>query len=344
VEVVVAVAQPKRRNPMQTGKLQDEAVGIKGSKFNMSMRIFFTVCMIAALQLSCAQKKTESCLDYSFGKEYPYSFKFYKDKIIIGDGSKLIVFNGSGKEVNRIVLSEKLLNGGIFLDFLPLTETSYLITIYGGLYEVTPKTEKLLNPKFGELLRGESPIAITAFQENDSINETNTNGIKFFNLKTGRVYNHPLKKDLGTLNFENINESVALCDPYNKFYLLPMDTAKEIKVFDIPFDSSNGYYSFLGVNQGDFIFLTRDYNKKEDRLHFYDSNMKFVKEAMLDVSYDEISDVVKKDGNFYMEAPFGNFFSFDKNTNTVYVFRHTKKNGICFFPIENHLRVVKKAN
>jgi hypothetical protein len=328
---------------MQTGKLQDEAVGIKGSKLNMSMRIFFTVCLVAALQLSCAQKKTETCLDYSFGKEYPYAFKFHNDKIIIGDGQKLIGFNRAGKEISRIVLPPTFADGNIFLDFLPLGDTSYLITIYADLYMITPKTQKLLNPKFGELLRGEPPIFTTAFQESDTASNI-TNGIKFFDLATGTVYKYPTKRDLGTYNFEIVKEKVALCDPYNKFYLLPMDTTKEIKVFDIPFDTSTGYYSFLGINQGNYVFLTRDHEKKEDHLHFYDMHMKFIKEVILDVSYDDISDVVKKDGNFHMEAPFGNFFSFDRNTNTVYVFRHTKKHGICFFPIEDHLRVIKKAN
>jgi hypothetical protein len=338
---VAAAALARKRNLMRIGRERKKVVvGIKKfNKLNISMRIFFTLCLVASLQLGCAQKKAESCLDYSFGKEYPYAFKFHSDKIIIGDGRKLIGFNRAGKEISRIELPTAFSDGQVFLDFLPLNDTTHLITVYARLYQITPKTQKLLNPNFGELLKGDVPIVTTAFQEDDVLRERTVGGIKVLNTETGRLLKYPTKEDLGNNNFELLDEYIALCAPDDSLCLLPLDTTKTIKKFP-----TQGFYSFLGIDHGNFVFSTRDYNKKEDHLHFYDADMKFVKEGVLDASYDEISDVVKKDGNFYMEAPFGNFFSFDKNTNTVYVFRHTKKNGICFFPIEDHLRVIKKAN
>lgn len=299
----------------------------------------FVICFLFILHFGCAQRKDETCLTYSFEKEYPHAFKFYKDKIIIGNGHELVGFNRSGEEISRIVLPATFLSGGGFLDFLPLSDTSYLITIYGKLYEVTPKAQELLNPNFGESLKGGSSIALTAFQEIDTVNDVTINGIKIFDLVANRIFNYPTKRDLGTYNFEMIDGDIALCTSDHTFCLLPMDTSKETRIFDISFED---YYSFLGMNQGNFVFLTRDYEKKEDHLHFYDTAMKFVKEGILDVSYNDISSVVKSDDSFYMEAPFGNFYSFDKESNKIFAFRFTQKNGICFFPIDNHLRVIKR--
>src|SRR5258706_12280634 len=137
-----------------------------------SLRFFVIACLASSLNFGCAQKRTteekktsEGCLDYSFGKEYPYTFKFYNGKAIVGDGRKLVVFNSVGKETGRLVLPSSFLAGQNFLDFLPVSDTSYLITVYGNLYEVTPKTQKLLSQDFGELLKGKLPIAITISQQ-----------------------------------------------------------------------------------------------------------------------------------------------------------------------------------
>ena len=302
------------------------------------MRFFsFITCLLFTLQFGCAQRKAETCLDYSFGQEYPYAFKLYNNKIIIGNGRELIEFNESGKETGRIILPGSFMKGEVFLDFLPLSDTSYLITIYGRLFEITAKTQKLLDSNFGELLRGEFPVVATAFQEEDTLNHQTINGIKVLNAKTGKVLKYPTKADLGTNNFEVLDEYIALCPPSDSLFLLPLDTTRPIeKIHTI------GFYAFIGLSHGNFVFLSRDYNKKEDHLHFYDKRMKFIKEGVLDVSFKDISDVVKKDENFYMEAPFGNFYSFDKMSNRIFVFRHTQNNTICFFPIEEHLTVIEK--
>lgn len=309
------------------------------------IRFFVIACLAFALNFGCAQKKmidtkktSERCLEHQFGKDYPYVFKFYNDKIIIGDGRRLISFDKSGKEISKIIIPTTFRDGGQFLDFLPLSDSSYLVTIHTDLCMVTAKTQKLLSPKFGELIRGELPIVAGNFQDTDTASNT-INGVRLFDFRTNHVFTYPTKRNLGTYNFEILNGEIVMCTPDHAFCLLPIDSTSETKAFEVPFE---GIYSFLGMSQGNFVLSTRDHDKKEDHLHFYDSNMVLVKEAILDVSYAEISDLVKESNNFYIEAPFGNFYTFDKKTETIYVFRHTKKNGICYSPIENHLKVISK--
>ncbi len=284
------------------------------------------------------QKKTRMCLDYSFEREYPYTFKIHANKVIIGNGQELVSFDSAGKEISRVSLPIKFLKGNTFLDFLPLSDTSYLVTINSELYQVSPRTQTLLTRNFGELIRGEPPIIVTNFQESDDASNV-FNGLKIYDLRSGSITKYPTDKNLGTYNFEVLDKNIALTTPDKAFCILPFDTTKSIKNFEIPF---NDFYSFLGINQNHFVFLTRDYNKKKDHLHFYDVDMKFVKECVLNVSYNDLSNVVQKDDNFSMEAPFGNFYSFDRDSKTIFVFRHTKKNGICYFPIHDRLEVLNK--
>lgn len=314
------------------------------------IRISMMICVTAIVNFGCAQKmllkplkSSENCLDYTYNRVYPFAFKFYKEKIIIGDGEKLIAFNLLGKETDRIVLPTSFLMGRIFLDFLPMSDSSYLITVNGNLYEVTRKAQRLLFEDFGEVIKGEVPIVITNFQEYDSIRNIVTNGIRLLNSKEMRIYSYPTKEDLGTANFEKVDEFIALGVRDSRILLLPIDTTKQIISFNLP-NRPKGDYLFIGKNNNSFVFIERDFNKKQDHLLFFDNNLKFQYEAILDVSYDDISSTVKKDESFYMEAPFGNFYSFNNQTNTIFVFRHVKSGKISYFPIQEHLRIIGVGN
>lgn len=289
------------------------------------------------------QKGKAICLDYSSEYDFPRILRFHKGHIYVGNGLSIFKFDKTGKLLNEYMAPEDM--KASFLDFLPLestSEESFLITVYEALFEFTPSKYKLLVPKFGEKIRnGSSDFLFSPFQKYDSLSGQVTNGLRGFEYRSGKVFEYPSRNDLGTYNVELISRNLGLISN-DIFYVLPLDTTKSIFNHHLDLSTEDtGATWFLGMQNNLYVFRTFNYKEQQDHLHFFDSNLKFLAEAVVDVAVEDLNERVQNDSDFRVDSPSGNVYHFESDSQNIYLMRNTKTKTCIYNILDAKLEVIR---
>ena len=161
--------------------------------------------------------------NYNFGKNYPTIIKMDSlGWVYLSDGETIYKFDKKGNLNKKVIVSQKILSESKFLDFTVSNQGKgehFFLSIDNNVVEIDSESNVVFNSEGGALIRSNKDKIYTNFQSFDKVNNVTLNRIRVLN-KTGAHYFYPIKADLGSSNFEIIEDNVMLFSSENIFYIL----------------------------------------------------------------------------------------------------------------------------